>query len=86
MTQFQDTVRDVVRKIPKGTVLSYKQVAYAAGMPNAARAVANIMANNFDATVPCHRVIRSDGGLGGYNRGGIDKKRSMLIAEGYNVK
>lgn len=86
MTQFQDKVRAVVRKIPKGTVLTYKQVAYAAGKPGAARAVANTMANNYDPAVPCHRVIRSDGGLGGYNRGGIEKKRSMLIAEGYKVK
>jgi O-6-methylguanine DNA methyltransferase len=84
MTQFQDKIRDVVRKIPKGQVLTYKQVAYAAGKPGAARAVANTMANNYDPTVPCHRVIRSDGGLGGYNRGGIEKKRSMLRAEGYN--
>lgn len=86
MTHFQDEVRSVVRKIPKGTVLTYKQVAYAAGKPGAARAVANTMANNYDETVPCHRVIRSDGTLGGYNRGGIDKKRSILIAEGYMPK
>jgi methylated-DNA-[protein]-cysteine S-methyltransferase len=86
MTQFQDKIRAVVRQIPKGQVLTYKQVAYAAGKPSAARAVANTMANNYDPTVPCHRVIRSDGSLGGYNRGGIEKKRSMLIAEGYKVK
>jgi O-6-methylguanine DNA methyltransferase len=85
MTQFQDKVREVVRKIPKGTVLTYKQVAYAAGKPCAARAVANTMAKNYDETVPCHRVIRSDGKLGGYNRGGIEKKRSILISEGYNI-
>ncbi|MEK7462524.1 MAG: MGMT family protein [Patescibacteria group bacterium] len=86
MTQFQDKVRAVVREIPKGQVLTYKQVAYAAGKPGAARAVANTMANNYDETVPCHRVIRSDGKLGGYNRGGLAKKRSMLIAEGYKAK
>lgn len=86
MTQFQDKIRAVVRQIPKGQVLTYKQVAFAAGKPAAARAVANTMANNYDPTVPCHRVIRSDGGLGGYNRGGIEKKRSMLIAEGYTPK
>ena len=85
MTQFQDKVRDVVRKIPKGTVMTYKQVAYAAGKPGAARAVANTMANNFLPDVPCHRVIRSDGGLGGYNRGGETKKRSILRSEGYNI-
>jgi O-6-methylguanine DNA methyltransferase len=85
MTQFQDTVRAVVRKIPKGSVMSYKEVAYAAGKPSAARAVANTMANNYDETVPCHRVIRSDGALGGYNRGGVEKKRSMLMSEGYSA-
>lgn len=86
MTQFQDKIRDVVRKIPKGSVLTYKEVAYAAGKPGAARAVANTMANNYDETVPCHRVIRSDGTLGGYNRGGIEMKRSILISEGYNIQ
>lgn len=85
MTQFTEKVRETVRQIPKGTVLSYKQVAAAAGRPAAARAVANIMANNYDSTVPCHRVIRSDGGLGGYNRGGIEKKRAILQAEGYKL-
>jgi len=84
MTQFQDKVRAVVKKIPKGTVMTYKQVAYAAGKPAAARAVANIMANNYDSSIPCHRVIRSDGTLGGYNRGGIEMKRSILRGEGYN--
>lgn len=82
MTQFQDKIRDVVRKIPKGKVLSYKEVAYAAGKPGAARAVANTMAKNFDPTVPCHRVIRSDGKLGGYNRGGTAEKRRLLLSEG----
>lgn len=85
MTQFQDKVRAVVRQIPKGIVMTYKEVAYAAGKPGAARAVANTMAANYDETVPCHRVIRSDGGLGGYNRGGTEKKRSILESEGYNI-
>ena len=84
MTQFQDKIREVVRKIPKGKVMTYKEVAYAAGKPAAARAVANTMAHNYDPTVPCHRVIRSDGALGGYNRGGTDQKRSMLRSEGYS--
>lgn len=85
MTQFQDKIRSVVRQIPRGAVLTYKQVAYAAGKPGAARAVASTMANNYDETVPCHRVIRSDGTLGGYNRGGIEVKRSILNTEGYNI-
>lgn len=81
-SSFAEKVRAVVRKIPRGKVLSYKQVAYAAGRPLAHRAVANIMARNYDPTVPCHRVIRSDGGLGGYNRGGIERKRELLSKEG----
>ncbi len=80
---FKEKVRDIVRKIPKGKVMTYKEVAIKAGNPNAARAVANIMAANYDLDVPCHRVIRSDGGLGGYNRGGVEMKREILTAEGY---
>lgn len=82
MTVFQDKVRNVVRNIPKGTVMTYKQVAHAAGKPLAARAVANTMATNFLPDVPCHRVIRSDGTLGGYNRGGVEAKKQLLISEG----
>jgi methylated-DNA-[protein]-cysteine S-methyltransferase len=76
-----DKVRAVVRRIPKGQTMSYKQVATLSGNEKAARAVARIMAANFDPTVPCHRVIRSDGGLGGYNRGGIEAKRAILASE-----
>ncbi len=61
--------------------MSYKQVATLAGNEKAARAVARIMAANFDPTVPCHRVIRSDGTLGGYNRGGEEAKRDILETE-----
>lgn len=82
---FTECVRDVVRKIPKGKVMTYKEVAIKAGNPNAARAVANIMAANYDLDIPCHRVIRSDGGLGGYNRGGIKVKRDILISEGVTL-
>ena len=78
---FTEHVRAIVRKIPKGKVMTYKEVAIKANSPKAARAVANIMAANYDLDVPCHRVIRSDGGLGGYNRGGIAKKRDILIRE-----
>lgn len=62
--------------------MSYSEVANAAGRPKAARAVANIMAKNFDPDIPCHRVIRSDGRLGGYNRGGEAAKRALLESEG----
>ncbi len=82
MSEFQDKVRDVVRAIPKGSTLSYQEVAKKAGKPKAARAVANIMANNFLKDVPCHRVIRSDGKAGGYNRGGESVKRRLLQEEG----
>ncbi len=81
---FADIVRDVVRDIPKGTVLTYGQVSQRAGSPGAARAVGTIMANNYDKTVPCHRVIRSDGKVGNYNRGGSEVKRKLLKKEGYN--
>ena len=70
MASFAEKVRSVVRDIPRGTVMTYKEVAIAAGNPKAARAVANTMAKNYDKDIPCHRVIRTDGTLGGYNRGG----------------
>jgi len=82
MTGFTYRVREVVKAIPEGETLSYKEVAKKAGQPKAARAVANIMAKNFDLEIPCHRVIRSDGSLGGYNRGGESAKLSLLISEG----
>lgn len=81
---FTDDVRLVLKSIPKGEVRSYQEVATAVGKPTAARAVANIMANNFDPEVPCHRVIKADGSLGGYNRGGEARKRAILQSEGYD--
>ncbi len=78
---FAELVRDVVRRIPRGKTMSYGEVAKYAGSPGASRAVGSIMKANFDKTVPCHRVIRSDGGMGGYNRGGIEKKMQMLLKE-----
>lgn len=82
MKTFADKVRDVVRKIPKGKSMTYKQVATKAGNQNAARAVGAIMCTNYDETIPCHRVIKSDGSLGSYNRGGTLKKREILQREG----
>jgi O-6-methylguanine DNA methyltransferase len=79
---FADRVRNVVRTIPKGETRSYKEVALAAGSPGAARAVGTIMANNYLKDVPCHRVVKSDGTMGGYNRGGIQKKKAILAQEG----
>lgn len=85
MDTFTQKVHNIVRAIPQGSVMTYKTVAEKAGNPNASRAVANIMAKNFDPEIPCHRVIRSDGGLGGYNRGGTAKKRAILRTEGANI-
>lgn len=79
---FSDTVRDVVRKIPRGQVLSYVQVALLAGNPGAARAVGTVMRHNFDESVPCHRVIQSSGEVGEYNRGGSEAKIRLLKQEG----
>ncbi len=80
--RFSDAVRRVVARIPKGKTMTYKAVARAAGSPDAARAVGSLMAKNFDPKIPCHRVIRSDGRIGNYNRGGEATKRSLLRAEG----
>ncbi|MCA9364086.1 MGMT family protein [Candidatus Kaiserbacteria bacterium] len=81
MTPFQRKVIDVVCAIPKGETRSYAAVAEAAGSPRAYRAVASLMAKNHDPAIPCHRVIHSDGTLGDYNRGGILKKRRLLLQE-----
>lgn len=81
MTEFQENVIRVVRAIPSGETMSYAQVAYRAGRPGAARAVGNMMKANRNPDVPCHRVIKSDGTLGGYN-GNLGKKRDLLVAEG----
>ena len=80
---FTEKVKDVVRKIPKGSVMTYLQVAKKAGNPKGSRAVGSIMRHNFDPTIPCHRVIMSDGTAGTYNRGGEKKKIEILKKEGY---
>lgn len=74
---FKDSVFAVVKKIPKGSTLSYKEVAEEAGSPKAYRAVGNILNTNYDKSIPCHRVIKSDGSLGGYNRGVSNKKKVL---------
>lgn len=80
---FSKKVYEVVANIPKGEVLTYKQVAAAAGSPKAYRAVGTLMAKNYNSAVPCHRVVKSDGTLGNYNRGGPKKKFELLHREGY---
>ena len=79
---FKEKVFKVVAQIPKGEVLTYKEVAKKAGNPKAVRAVGTILSKNFDPKIPCHRVIRSDGKMGGYNRGGVAKKLAILKKEG----
>jgi len=81
MAVFKDKVIKIVKKIPKGETLSYGEVALLAGSPGAARAVGNILSKNFNPEIPCHRVVRSDGKPGGYNRGS-EVKASKLRKEG----
>jgi O-6-methylguanine DNA methyltransferase len=79
---FAERVRSIVRSIPKGTTMTYGQVAKAAGHPGAARAVGLIMSHNDDKTVPCHRVVRSDGKATGYNGINGPSREALLRAEG----
>lgn len=72
----------VVAKIPKGQMMTYAGVAKKVGAPGAARAVGTALSKNYDPKIPCHRVIRSDGGIGQYNRGGPSAKRAILRKEG----
>jgi AraC family transcriptional regulator of adaptative response/methylated-DNA-[protein]-cysteine methyltransferase len=82
-TAFQEAVWRELRKIPPGETRSYAQIAAAIGAPKAVRAVGTANGDNHVAVlIPCHRVIRSDGTLGGY-AGGLDKKRKLLAAEGH---
>lgn len=80
---FKERVFEVVSQIPRGKTLTYKEVAEKAGSPKAYRAVGNVLNTNRDTkNVPCHRVIRSDGEIGGYNRG-TSLKEKKLRYEGY---
>ena len=80
---FRDKVFAVVKKIPRGKVLTYSEVARRAGSPRAQRAVGNIIGTNRSPQIPCHRVVRSDGKIGGYSMGGTKVKAQKLRAEGY---
>lgn len=80
---FSSRVYAVVRKIPRGKTMTYKQVAVKAGNPGAARAVGTLMSKNYDPKIPCHRVVRSDGKIGNYNRGGPSRKAELLLEEAY---
>ena len=83
-TTFQLTVWNYLRQIPKGTVKTYSQIANDTGKPLAVRAVANAIGKNpHPPKIPCHRVIRSDGSLGGYSgKGGVKTKKMLLKKEG----
>ena len=86
-TKFQLKVWAYLRKIPRGSIKTYTQVAKAIGKPHAVRAVANAIGKNpYAPKIPCHRVIRSDGSLGGYSgKGGIKTKRFLLKKEGIRL-
>ena len=86
-TKFQVKVWKYLKTIPKGKVKTYKEVAIGINSPKSARAVANACAMNpYAPLIPCHRVIRSDGGLGGYSGpGGVKTKKSLLKKEGFSL-
>ena len=83
--EFKDRVYKVVATIKKGMVLSYQEVARMAGSPRAYRAVGNILNKNRDNKVPCHRVVKSTGEIGGYAFGAT-KKVAILKKEGIKIK
>ena len=83
-TVFQLKVWNYLKKIPRGKVITYLDLAKAIKMPKAVRAVANAVGKNpYPPKIPCHRVIRSDGKIGGYSaNGGIKTKKKLLKMEG----
>ena len=86
ITEFERKVYLVVSKIPKGEVRSYKWVAKAVGRPKAARAVGNALNKNpYAPVVPCHRVVKSDGSIGGFSKG-IKAKKRLLRREGIDYR
>lgn len=85
LTTFRAAVYRIVARIPKGKVMTYGAVAKRAGFPKAARAVGTAMSENQYRDVPCHRVVRSDGGIGEYAFGGSRAKSLRLKREGVSV-
>lgn len=77
---FKEKVLKIVSKIKKGNTLTYQEVAKLAGNKNAYRVVGNILNKNYNPEIPCHRVIKSNGKVGGYNRG-VNKKLELLRKE-----
>ncbi len=82
MKSFKEKALETVKSIPEGNVMTYSQVAAKAGNKSASRAVGNIMAANQDKTVPCHRVVKSDGSIGMYNGLRGKSKEEILKKEG----
>lgn len=83
---FRESALAIVKSIPRGSVLTYQEVAKRAGSPGASRAVGSLMKKNHDPEVPCHRVVRSDGHVGAYNRaGGSKTKWDRLTQEGVDM-
>jgi len=86
MTEFERDVLVATLEIPRGRVSTYKHIAERAGRPRAYRAVGNALHKNpLAPIIPCHRVIRSDGGLGGYGKG-VEAKRRLLEEEGIQIR
>ena len=85
-SQFQIKVWKYLKTIAKGKVKTYKEVAIGINKPKSARAVANACGNNpYSPKIPCHRVIRSDGTLGGFSGpGGLKAKKKLLKKEGFS--
>jgi len=82
-TDFQKKVWNEIKKIPRGSTLTYKELAKKIDKPRAYRAVANACGKNpYPGTIPCHRVVRSDGKIGGYSGpGGASQKKKLLLKE-----
>ncbi len=81
MTKFQEKVYNIVKTIKSGQTMTYAQVADLIGQPKSVRAVGNALNRNYNHEIPCHRVVKSDGSAGGYNRG-IKNKIKILKEEG----
>ena len=82
-TEFQVKVWNAIKEIPRGEIRTYAEIAVQIGHPNSARAVP-MSQNPYPPIVPCHRVVRSDGGLGGYSGvGGVETKRRLLRKRGF---
>ena len=82
---FKKRVYEVVKGIPKGEIMTYKEIAQKADFPKTWRAVGNVLNKNRNLKIPCHRVIKSNGKIGGFNRG-IKKKIALLKREGIEIK